>query len=606
VEERAVGGVDRAVYLAYLRSWRSSRLVGGLFFAFIGVQVVSVAKDFWLAIWSGDSLGWGVKSYLGMFCFLSMFMAVSQLGRAVILVHGATGAAAQLHSNLVDRVCRLPMAFFDSQPTGRLLNRFTKDTEDVDLKLPDTVNMYLTCLFNTAFSLVTIVFVAPITIFMILPLAAVYRKIQVYYISTSRELKRLDALSRSPLLVHLSETVAGLATVRAFRLQDRFTATNFNHLDYSNRAYFPIVSTNRWLSIRLEVLGTGVVFGAAALVVFLHNGHAGLAGVALTSALQMTSLMNWMVRQNADMESQMNAVERVLHYTEQEPEAPPVLEGHRPPPGWPESGEIVVRDLQVRYREDLELILKGVSFHVQPRQKVGVCGRTGCGKSTLMMALYRIMEPCGGSVVIDGVDITSVGLYDLRSRLALVPQDPVIFSGTVRSNLDPFGEESGDLSLLNALQSAGMGDAVRAMPGGLDAQLTEGGANLSVGQRQLLCMARALLRKARVLVLDEATSNVDNTTDRTIQTTIRTSFKDCTVLTIAHRLHTIVDSDMILLLDAGAVKEFAPPAELIAAPGSAFGAMVESSRRGQSRTSSFAELPAEAAEAAAAAEDLLT
>lgn len=270
-----------------------------------------------------------------------------------------------------------------------------------------------------------------------------------------------------------------------------------------------------------------------------------------------------------------------------------VIESSRPSSSWPSNGEIRFRDLYVRYREELDPVLRGLNFAVRGRERVGICGRTGCGKSTLMITLYRLIEPCGGSILIDGVDTGTLGLYDLRSRLALVPQEPVLFAGTVRDNLDPFKAAENDAVLWQALQQSGMKEFISSMSNGLDSDITEGGGNLSVGQRQLLCMARALVRGSKILLLDEATSNVDNKTDKIIQETIRTAFKDCTVLTIAHRIHTIVDYDRILVLDSGKIAEYDTPEALMKDPHSQFSAFLNSARSGSglgSRTSSTAQI----------------
>lgn len=395
--------------------------------------------------------------------------------------------------------------------------------------------------------------------------------------SLPQQTKRLDSLAYSPIFGHFNESLTGLTTIRAFRKQADFDAKNIQLLDNSNRAYWTIQAVNRWLSIRIEMYGNIVVFGAALFVSVLTRKNAGLAGLALTSALTVTGFMNWTVRMVTELEVNMNAVERMLEYEAVETEAPAIIEAHRPPASWPQEGAITVQSLWVRYRPELDPVLRGVSFSIRGKEKVGVCGRTGCGKSTLMMTIYRIVEPTEGRIIIDGVDTGSIGLTDLRQRLALVPQDPVIFSGSIRSNLDPFGEAKDDFKIWRALERAGMHTAVRGMEGGLDAKIIEGGGNLSVGQRQLLCMARALLRNARILILDEATSNVDHANDNEIQKTIREAFVDCTVLTIAHRLNTIIDSDKIVLLDAGNLEEFDTPDNLLKNPEGAFYKLVQGS-----------------------------
>ncbi|PRW33949.1 ABC transporter isoform A [Chlorella sorokiniana] len=586
-EERAVGQVDRAVYLEYFRAWSPlfwiPLFVLSLALVERGLQAL---QNWWLSVWSqatadAEAQEQAVQTsyYMVVYFALAVSSLFFQLVKAVSLVLGSVNAARVLHERLLACVVRLPMSFFDSQPTGRLINRFTKDTESVDVALQSSVSSFLNCAVSVLWSLVVIVAVSPGIVAAILPLSLSYYYIQTRYIRSSREIKRLDSLALSPIFGHFGETLAGLMTVRAFRQQGSFEARNQSLLDHSNRAYWPAQCINRWLSVRLELLGISVVFGTAVLVTVAAPRSAGLAGLALTSSLSLTGLCNWMVRQTTELEVNMNAVERMVEYTSLEPEAAAIVEGHRPLPNWPQQGAVDVQSLVVRYRPDLDPVLKGVSFSVRGREKVGVAGRTGCGKSTLFLALYRIVEPSGGRIVIDGIDCSTIGLFDLRSRLALVPQDPVIFSGTVRSNLDLFGSASSDEAVWEALAQAGLASTVRGMPGGLDAPIKEAGSNLSVGQRQLLCMARALLRASRILVLDEATSNVDTATDALIQSTIASAFADCTVLTIAHRLHTIMDSDRILVLHEGRVREYDAPAALLAQPGSAFRGMVEETAR---------------------------
>ncbi|DBA69271.1 TPA: hypothetical protein ACH3X2_14313 [Trebouxia sp. C0005] len=586
-EERAKGRVDRRLYRTYLSAW-------GPFFAIPLLMVVlatserglQVGQNWWLSIWSNETTrlekeGLHIHSgkYMTLYFTLGLVSLFVQGGRALLLVLGSFNASRRLHANLLAKVMRLPMAFFDSQPTGRLLNRFTKDTESVDTSVSYSVQSFMTCSISVFGAILVVTAVTPTIIVAVAALSIVYYRVQVYYIATSRELKRLDSLALSPIFGNFNESLQGLLTLRAFRKQDQFTQRNQALLDKSNRCWWPIQVVNRWLSVRLEMLGICIVFGAALFVSVLLPRNAGLAGLALTSALNLTGLMNWMVRQSTELEVNMNAVERVIEYTKLTPEKPPVIANHRPPKGWPSEGVIEAENLVVRYREDLDPVLKHISFQTQPHEKIGVVGRTGGGKSTLMTSLYRIVEPCGGRIIIDGIDVSQLGLTDLRSRLALVPQDPVIFSGTVRANLDPFDAVGGDSYIWQALEQAGMADTIRHMEGGLDAQISEGGGNMSTGQRQLLCMARALLRRTKILVLDEATSNVDSGTDQLIQTTIRSAFKDCTVLTIAHRLHTIIDSDRIMVLDAGQLVEFDSPATLLKNPNSVFSKLVAEASR---------------------------
>lgn len=591
VEERSVGSVDRAVYKQYLAAWGKYFLLPtALVAAAFMERSLQVGQNFTLSSWSnqttqkqkGESSHQATSHnmyFMTVYFILGLSSMVMGLIKTGVIIMGSISASRTLHRQLLAKVVRLPMSFFDSQPTGRLLNRFTKDTEAVDLQLAGSFQSALNCFVNACLSLMVVMSVSPGTILAVIPLAYIYYRVQGVFIATSRELKRLDSLAYSPIFQNFSETLSGLQTIRAFRKEEMFRRKNLENMDNSNRAYWPIQVANRWLSIRLELMGAVIVFCSVVFVSVVLPRNAGLAGLALTSALNLTGIMNWMVRQTTELEVNMNAVERMVEYKKYEEEAPPVVPGHRPPRDWPSQGSILVEQLVVKYRPELDPVLKGLSFKVEGCEKIGVCGRTGCGKSTLMMTLYRIVEPTSGRVVIDGVDTSAIGLADLRSRLSLVPQDPVIFSGTIRSNLDPFGQAPSDHAVWEALRRAGMGAYVRELGQGLDSPLQEGGANLSVGQRQLLCMARALLRASKILVLDEATSNVDNATDALIQQTVRVAFKNCTVLTIAHRLHTILDSDRILLLDSGEVDEFDSPLTLLQTPGSAFRAMVDEAWR---------------------------
>ncbi|GIL43241.1 hypothetical protein Vafri_1038 [Volvox africanus] len=605
VEDRAKGRVERSVYVAYLSSWSVAYLLPVAVVAFaLGERGLQVLQNFVLSAWSNETAAAAEqhkrahnKKYLSLYFTLGLVSIGVQLLRSFLLILGSIRASRILAKKLLDKVVRLPMSFFDQQPTGRLLNRFTKDVEALDVNVSGAVNSALSTFVTAILSVVVVVVVTPLAVVCFVPLFFVYYRVQQLYIASSRELKRLDSLAFSPIFQHFGESLGGLTTIRAFRKMEQFMDKNRANLNHSNRAYWPIQVVNRWLSVRLELMGALVVFSAATTVAVIFPRNAGLAGLAITSALNLTGIMNWMVRQTTELEVNMNSVERMVEYNRYNEEAAAVIEGSRPPKSWPSEGAISVKDLYVRYRPELEPVLHGLTFEISGREKIGVCGRTGCGKSTLMMTLYRLVEPSSGTIQIDGYDITAMGLYDLRSRLSLVPQDPVIFSGTVRSNLDPVGQfKAGDDSeMWEALRRAGLDETIRAYDKALDAEIKEGGANMSVGQRQLLCMARALLRATRILVLDEATSNVDNSTDSLIQRTIRTAFKDCTVLTIAHRLHTIVDSDRILLLEAGQLGEFGPPAQLLRNPDSHFRSLVEETMRGGGAT---ADVVAQAFQAA--------
>jgi len=602
VEGRAKGQVRGAVYMAYLTSWGPLLILPILYLLTQHIERgMQVGQNFWLSVWADATGRTGSETdnryYMSIYFALGGGSLVFALVRCILIVFGANNAARALHRRLLSKIISLPMSFFDTQPTGRLLNRFTKDTEAVDVSLSSSVSSFTMCFVNVWMSLAVVALVTPAFVLGIIPLAVIYWRLQQIFIATSRELKRLDSVAASPIFSHFGETLSGLTTVRAFNRQDMFFDKNQELLDASNQCWWPIQVVNRWLSVRLELMGITVSFGTALLVAVVLPTQSGLAGLALTSALNLTGLMTWMVRQSTELEVNMNSVERMIEYEGVESEAPHVVEGHRPPAGWPSRGAITAEQLTVKYRADLPPVLKGISFSINAAEKVGIAGRTGCGKSTMMMTLYRLVEPCGGSLRIDGQDVLSMGLRDLRSRLALVPQDPVIFSGTIRTNLDPFDDYT-DEQLWGTLSKVSMAEVVRQMGAGLTASVDEGGQNLSVGQRQLLGMARALLRNARILVLDEATSNVDNSTDLLIQKTLREAFADCTVLTIAHRLHTIMNSDRIMVLDSGNIMEFKPPAALLEDRSSYFSRLVEEATKqhaGMKQTKSQADMAAKLA-----------
>ncbi|KAL1426047.1 hypothetical protein MTO96_018596 [Rhipicephalus appendiculatus] len=339
--------------------------------------------------------------------------------------------------------------------------------------------------------------------------------------------------------------------------------------------YYPSTISNRWLAVRLEFCGNLIVLFAALFAVF-GSDHldGGTVGLSLSYALSITATMNWMVRMSCEFETNIVAVERIMEYTRSPTEAAWEIPGHKPSPQWPKDGEVQFRDYATRYREGLDLIIKDITVSVAPGEKVGIVGRTGAGKSSLMLSLFRIIEPAQGTILIDGVDVTKIGLHDLRSKLTIIPQDPVLFSGTVRTNLDPFKSKS-DEDIWAALELSHLKNFISGLDRGLEHEVQEGGENLSVGQRQLLCLARALLRKSKVLVLDEATAAVDMETDSLIQQTIRREFAGSTILTIAHRLNTIMDYDRILVLEQGRVAEFDTPANLLSAENSIFHGMAK-------------------------------
>ena len=379
---------------------------------------------------------------------------------------------------------------------------------------------------NTARSLATLVIVSistPPFIALIVPLAFLYFYIQRYYLRTSRELKRLDSVSRSPIYAHFQESLGGISTIRAYQQMDRFQQENEERVDANLRAYFPSINANRWLAIRLEFIGSIIILTAASFASLSAANGSGLSpgwvGLAMAYALQITSSLNWIVRQTVEVETNIVSVERVLEYAALPSEAPEVIPDHRPATSWPANGAVSFNNFSTRYREGLDLVLKDISLDIKPREKIGIVGRTGAGKSSLTLALFRIIEPAGGNISIDDLNTSTIGLNDLRKRLAIIPQDASLFEGTVRDNLDP-SHEYDDTDLWNVLELSHLKEHIASMEGKLDAKINEGGSNLSVGQRSLVSLARALLTPSNILVIDEATASVDVETDTVLQQTI--------------------------------------------------------------------------------------
>ncbi|CAM4856859.1 unnamed protein product [Rotaria socialis] len=501
---------------------------------------------------------------------LAMLNCLASFTMQFFVYFAAYVASRKLHSSILFGVLRAPMAFFDTTPIGRIINRFAKDIDAIDSSLPSSFSSSFSTLIAVLITIIILIYGSWFAVFALVPLSILFSFIQRVYVASSRQLRRLDSTTRSPVYSNFGETVQGLSSIRAYNAQQRFIDMSDHLLDKNQACYFASCVANRWLAVRLESITNALTFFTALFAVLMRTHlTAGIVGLTITYAMQISQSLNWLVRMASDIETNIVSVERVNEYAELEPEAPWEIAEKKPPSDWPATGEIQLNNLTARYRENLKLVLKGVTVNIQPGEKIGIIGRTGSGKSSLCITLFRIIEPTGGEIIIDNIDIRRIGLHDLRSKITIIPQDAVIFAGTVRFNIDPFGTYS-DAAIWAALELVHMKGRISVLNDGLSHLLTEGGENLSSGERQLLCMARALLRKSKIFVLDEATAAIDMETDRLIQMTIRTAFKNATVLTIAHRLHTILDSTKILVLSAGRVKEYDEPRRLAANPTSAF------------------------------------
>ncbi|XP_052851263.1 multidrug resistance-associated protein 1 isoform X2 [Drosophila gunungcola] len=578
-EKSQTGGVEFAVYKHYIKSVGIFLSVATLVLNFV-FQAFQIGSNLWLTKWANDQdVGndTGLRNmYLGVYGAFGFGQGVLAYFAVVIVYLGGFHAAKTIHNELLAVIIRGSVCrFFDITPIGRLLNSFSGDMDVVDEELPATMDSFMTFIFMVLATIVVISLSTPIFLAVIVPIAFLYYFAQRFYVATSRQLMRLESVSRSPIYSHFSETVTGASTIRAYNVGNRFIDESDAKVDENQVCKYPSVIANRWLAIRLEMVGNLIILFASLFAVLGGQTNPGLVGLSVSYALQVTQTLNWLVRMTSDIETNIVSVERIKEYGETKQEAAWELEQDKSKPkNWPQEGRVEFQNFQVRYREGLDLVLRGVSFDIRGGEKVGIVGRTGAGKSSLTLALFRIIEAAGGRIAIDGVDIATMGLHMLRSRLTIIPQDPVLFSGSLRVNLDPFEIKTDD-EIWKALELSHLKSFVKSLAAGLNHEIAEGGENLSVGQRQLVCLARALLRKTKVLVLDEATAAVDLETDDLIQKTIRSEFKECTVLTIAHRLNTILDSDKVIVLDKGQITEFASPTELLDNPKSAFYSMAK-------------------------------
>ncbi|NXR75548.1 MRP1 protein, partial [Pycnonotus jocosus] len=560
------GRVKASVYWDYMKAI-------GLFMSFLAIflficnHIASLASNYWLSLWTDDPVINGTQQNttlrLGVYGALGISQGIAVFGYSMVVSIGGILASRHLHLNLLHNVLRSPMSFFERTPSGNLVNRFSKEIDTIDSAIPPIIKMFMGSTFNVIGACIIILLATPIAAVIIPPLGLVYLFVQRFYVATSRQLKRLESVSRSPVYSHFNETLLGVSVIRAFEEQERFIKQNDMKVDENQKAYYPSIVANRWLAVRLEYVGNCIVMFAALFAVIARNKlSAGLVGLSVSYSLQITAYLNWLVRMSSELETNIVAVERVKEYAEMEKEAEWSIEQTAPASSWPEEGKVEFRGYGLRYREDLDLVLKNINVTINGGEKIGIVGRTGAGKSSLTLGLFRINEAAEGEIIIDGINIAKIGLHDLRFKITIIPQDPVLFAGSLRMNLDPFDQHS-DEDIWRSLELAHLKNFVSSLPDKLNHECAEGGENLSVGQRQLVCLARALLRKSKILVLDEATAAVDLETDKLIQSTIKSQFEECTVLTIAHRLNTIMDYTRVLVLERGEVVECGTPDQLL-------------------------------------------
>uniref|UniRef100_A0A8D1ULA4 ATP binding cassette subfamily C member 8 n=1 Tax=Sus scrofa TaxID=9823 RepID=A0A8D1ULA4_PIG len=571
-------------------------LLSLLVFSQLLKHMVLVAIDYWLAKWTDSALtlnpmarncSLSQECSLDRTVYAMVFTVLCSLGIVLCLVTSVTvewtglKVAKRLHRSLLNQIILAPMRFFETTPLGSILNRFSSDCNTIDQHIPSTLECLSRSTLLCVSALAVISYVTPVFLVALLPLAVVCYFIQKYFRVASRDLQQLDDTTQLPLLSHFAETVEGLTTIRAFRYEARFQQKLLEYTDSNNIASLFLTAANRWLEVRMEYIGACVVLIAAVTSISnsLHRElSAGLVGLGLTYALMVSNYLNWMVRNLADMEIQLGAVKRIHGLLKTEAEsyegllAPSLI-----PKNWPDQGKIQIQNLSVRYDSSLKPVLKHVNALISPGQKIGICGRTGSGKSSFSLAFFRMVDMFEGRIIIDGIDIAKLPLHTLRSRLSIILQDPVLFSGTIRFNLDP-EKKCSDSTLWEALEIAQLKLVVKALPGGLDAIITEGGENFSQGQRQLFCLARAFVRKTSIFIMDEATASIDMATENILQKVVMTAFADRTVVTIAHRVHTILSADLVIVLKRGAILEFDKPEKLLSQKDSVFASFVRADK----------------------------
>ncbi|KAM5343712.1 hypothetical protein ACJ41O_012249 [Fusarium nematophilum] len=604
-ETRQKGTVKGSVYLTYVKSsggWYLWLACVGVYLAY---QAGIIGRAWWLRIWtSQDSTDTSIGRFQGhsvyssmfstqqlflqpggqtgpqgdVFFHLKVYIAIS-MGTAIIGILRyissyflAVRASREIFRKMLFAIMRVPLRWLDTVPTGRILNRFTADFNIVDERLTMTWSLFFSNLLRLAGICIASCFASVYLV----PPALILLSLGIItgskYLTASRPLKRLESNAKSPVFELFNTTLAGITTIRAFQKTQPYLVQMHSNLDAWAMTTFYIALSNRWMSFRMALIAT--LFSiAVGMAIISKPIDAALAGLALSFILDFSESLRWTIRCYGDMELEMNSMERVVEYMNLETE---LLAGEKPPAAWPTSGTIELKDLEVSYAPGLPAVLRGLSLRIEHNERIGVVGRTGAGKSSLTLALFRFLETKSGSIVIDGVDISKIGLDDLRARLSIIPQNPVLFSGTIRSNLDPFSlhtdaelyESLARVQLIGTPSSNNVNQPTRGSNNNtnifqdLSSSVSESGGNLSQGQQQLLCIARALLANSKIIVLDEATSAVDVATDTLIQRSIREWFTDRTLIVVAHRLSTVSDFDRILVLDNGRMVEFGTPREL--------------------------------------------
>ncbi|XP_044956194.1 ABC transporter C family member 10-like [Hordeum vulgare subsp. vulgare] len=573
-EERESGDTGLKPYMLYLRQNKGFLYASLSVMSHIVFLAGQISQNSWMAA-NVQNPHVSTLKLISVYVGIGVCTMFFVLSRSLFVVVLGVQTSRSLFSQLLNSLFRAPMSFFDSTPQGRVLSRVSSDLSIVDLDIPFAFMFSLSSSLNAYSNVGVLAVVIWQVLFVALPMIVLVIQLQRYYLASAKELMRINGTTKSALANHLGESISGAITIRAFEEEDRFFAKNLELVDKNAGPYFFNFAATEWLIERLEIMGAVVLSSSAFVMALLPAGSfsPGFIGMALSYGLSLNNSFVNTIQKQCDLANKIISVERVNQYMNIQSEAPEVIEENRPAPDWPQVGSVELKDLKIRYREDAPLVLHGITCKFQGRDKIGIVGRTGSGKTTLIGALFRLVEPAEGKIIIDSVDISTIGLHDLRSRLGIIPQDPTLFQGTVRYNLDPLGQFS-DQQIWEVLDKCQLLEAVQEKKQGLDSLVAEDGSNWSMGQRQLFCLGRTLLKRCQILVLDEATASIDNSTDAVLQKTIRTEFKHCTVITVAHRIPTVMDCDMVLAMSDGKVVEYDKPAKLMETEGSLFRELV--------------------------------